>query len=95
MIELYQGKILPITLSENMAKELGKSLYEDVCIEGKAKWYTEDWMIAEFEAVRICEFRGTDPVTAFKNLAVAAKGKWDGVDAIDYVKALRSGGEKP
>lgn len=94
MIELYQGKTLPITLSENMAKELAKSLYEDVCIEGKAKWYTEDWMIAEFEAVRICEFRATDPVTAFKNLAVAAKGNWDGVDAIDYVKALRSGGEK-
>lgn len=94
MIELYQGRSLPINLSEDMAKQLAKRLYEDVCIEGKAKWNTEDWMIDEFEAVRICEFRATDPVKAFENLAVAAKGKWDGVDAIEYVKALRSEGEK-
>jgi len=94
IIELYQGKSLPINLSEDMAKELAKSLYEDVCIEGKAKWNTEDLMIAEFEAVRICEFRATDAVTAFKNLAAAAKGRWDRVDAIKYVEGLRSEGEK-
>ncbi|MCX5638244.1 MAG: hypothetical protein NTX52_11220 [Planctomycetota bacterium] len=90
---LYQGEILYITVSEAMAKELAKSLYEDVCIEGKAKWNTEDWTIAEFEGRRISEFRATDPVTAFQKLGEAAGGRWDGIDAIGYVKALRSEGE--
>jgi len=93
-IRLYQGDVLYIIVSEQMAKELARSLYEEVCIEGKAKWNTEDWTIEEFEGKRITKFRATDAVTAFKKLAEAAKGKWDRVDAIDYVRELRSGGEK-
>jgi len=92
-IQLYQGGILYITVSEAMAKELARSLYEDVCIEGRARWKTEDWTIAEFEGRRISEFRATDPVTAFQKLGAAAGGRWDGIDAIGYVKALRSEGE--
>jgi hypothetical protein len=89
-IQLYQGGTIFITLSEQMARELARSLYEDVCIEGIAKWNTDDWTIEEFYGTRVREFRATDPVEAFKNLAVAARGKWDGVDAIQYVKGLRS-----
>jgi len=93
-IRLYQGDVLYIIVSEQMAKELARSLYEEVCIEGRAKWNTEDWNIEEFEGKRITKFRATDAVTAFKKLTDAAKDKWDGVDAIEYVRALRSGGEK-
>lgn len=93
-IRLYQGDVLYIIVSEQMAKELARSLYEEVCIEGRAKWNTEDWNIEEFEGKRITKFRATDSVTAFKKLTDAAKDKWDGVDAIEYVRALRSGGEK-
>jgi len=89
-IQLYQGGTLFVTLSEQMARELARSLYEDVCIEGVAKWNTDDWTIEEFHGTRVREFRATDLVEAFKNLAVAARGKWDGVDAIQYVKGLRS-----
>jgi len=89
-IQLYQGGTLFVTLSEQMARELARRLYEDVCIEGVAKWNTDDWTIEEFHGTRVREFRATDPVEAFKNLAVAARGKWDGVDAIQYVKGLRS-----
>ncbi len=94
-IRLYQGDVLYITVSEAMAKELARSLYEDVCIEGRARWNTEDWTIAEFEGRRISEFRATDPVTAFQKLGAAAGGRWDGIDAIGYVKSLRSEGETP
>ncbi len=93
-IRLFQGKALFIALSEQMAKELAKSLYEEVCIEGIAKWDTEDWTIKEFQGMRVTKFIATDLVTAFKNLAAAAKGKWDGVDAMEYVKALRTEREK-
>ena len=89
-IRLYQGETLYIDLNEKMAKELGISLYEEVCIEGRAKWNTEDWTFKEFEGVRVTKFTASDPITAFKNLASAAKGRWDGVDAMEYVKALRS-----
>jgi hypothetical protein len=93
-IRLLQVETLYIELSEQMAKELGKSLYEEVCIEGRAKWNTEDWSIKEFQGMRVADFKATDMVTAFKNLAAAAKGKWDGVDAMEYVKSLRTEGEK-
>jgi hypothetical protein len=92
-IQLYQGEILYITVSEEIAKEIAKSLYEGVCIEGRARWNTEDWTIAEFEGWRISKFKATDPATAFRELEVAAGGRWDGIDAIGYVKALRSEGE--
>lgn len=35
-------------------------------------------------------YRLSNPVTAFKRLAKAAKGNWDGVDAAEYVKELRT-----
>ena len=93
-IRLYQGNTLYIVVSEQMAKELAKKLYEEVCVEGRAKWNTEDWTIEEFEGARVASFKAADPLTAFKNLSEAAKGKWKGVDAMEYIKALRSEGEK-
>ncbi len=93
-IRLYAGETLFIDLSEQIAKELAKSLYEEVCIEGIAKWNTEDWTIKEFQGMRVTVFKATDPITAFKNLANAARGRWDGVDAMEYVEGLRWEREK-
>jgi hypothetical protein len=92
-IQLYQGSNIFIAVSELMAKELAKSLYEHVCIEGKARWNPDDWTIEEFEGQRMLEFRNTDALTAFRNLSVGADNRWDGIDAIEYVKNLRCEGE--
>ncbi len=92
-IRLYHGGSLFIDVSEELAKELARSLYEEVCIEGTAKWNTEDWTIEEFKGKYISIFRPTDAASAFAELAKLAKGRWDGLDALDYVRTLRAEGD--
>jgi len=92
-IQLYQGGTLFIDVSEQIAKELARSLYEHVCIEGKARWNPDDWSFDKFEGLRVSEFKATDTLTAFHALAKAASGRWDGVDAVAYIKDLRSEGD--
>ena len=93
-IRLEAGGLLHISVSERMAKDLAVRLYELVCIEGTALWRTADWSLQDFTATRVLPFRSTDPADAFERLAEAAKGRWDGVDAIGYVRALRTEGEQ-
>lgn len=84
------GKILNVELSENDAKELAKRLYEEVILEGRVTWDIATWEIQRFRVSHIAPYRQTDPAIAFKELAEAAHGQWEGVDASEYVKALRS-----
>jgi hypothetical protein len=92
-IRLHLGGSLFIAVSEQLAKELAKNLYEHVCIEGRARWNPEDWSIEEFEGERVLEFKAPDVLTAFNELATAASGRWEGVDVVAYVEGLRSEGE--
>lgn len=82
-------KLLNVALSEELAKEVAKRLYEEVVLEGTATWSTETWEIESFRVSRVTDYRKTDPDLAFKELAEAAEGKWEGVDALDYVRGLR------
>lgn len=88
-IRLGQGGFLHIEISEEMAKELARSLYEEVCLEGEATWRTDDWKIERFKATKVTSFRKTDPLEAFVRLAEAANGRWDGVDVNKYLEELR------
>lgn len=82
-------QILNVTLSEELAKELGKRLYDEVVLEGSVTWDTQTWEIESFRVSRITDYRKTDPDLAFKELAEAAEGKWEEVDAAEYVRGLR------
>jgi hypothetical protein len=84
------GEILYADLSEEIAKELGKLLYEEVILEGAAVWDSATWQIQEFRISRVTAYRQTDPVLAFKELSEASHGKWGDVDAPEYVRSLRS-----
>jgi hypothetical protein len=84
------GKLLNVDLSEEVAKELAPRLYDDVVLEGHAIWNAESWEIEVFRVSRITEFRRTDPDLAFKELAEAARGRWEGVEAAKYVHTLRA-----
>ena len=89
-IRLFNGGTLYIDVSEQMARELARSLYEEVGIEGTATWQTDNWEIEDFKAIRITDYHSTDPKTAFEKLAEVSKGCWDGVDAEEFVRSLRA-----
>jgi hypothetical protein len=93
------GKEETITVSfpqeqQEMIKHLARHLYEVVGLEGYATWTTTDWKITNFQVQRILPFKPTSPDKAFSSLAEAAAGRWNDVDAEDYVRNLRSGDDE-
>jgi len=83
------SKLLNVDLSEEAAKELAKQLYEEVALEGTATWNADTWEIVDFRVSRVTPFRKVEPEAAFRELAVAAAGRWDEVDPVAYVEGLR------
>ena len=90
-IRLHTGELLYPDVSEVVAKELGKFLYDEVVVKATATWRTDTWQVTDLQIDSISPFRRVDPVLAFKELAEAAKGRWDEVDAKEYVARLRTG----
>jgi hypothetical protein len=84
------GRLLNPDVSEELAKQLGHRLYEEVVVEGTAKWDTRTWEMVDLVVTRIHEFNRVDPRLAMRELAEAANGAWDGVDAERYVDDQRS-----
>jgi hypothetical protein len=83
------GALLYASLSEEDAKALARRLYEEVVLEGRATWDAETWEIEDFRILGVSPYQTTDPVLAFKELAESARGRWDDVDAVEYVRKLR------
>lgn len=79
---------------EKMVVELAHRLYRDVGLVGVATWTPMDWKIAEFEVRKILPYEPIGAERAFKDLAEAAAGRWDDVDAVEYVRSLRSEDDK-
>jgi hypothetical protein len=81
---------ISVEVSEELAKELGQHLYEDVAIEGEAIWRVSDWKIEAFRARRVLSYQPAPAAHAFEELATASNGRWDEIDAGEYVRRLRS-----
>ena len=89
-LRLHTGELLYPDISEVVAKELGKHLYEEVVVKATATWRTDTWQVIDLQIDSISSFRRVDPVLAFRELTEAAKGRWDEVDAKEYVDRLRA-----
>jgi len=87
------GELLYVDVSESIAKALGRMLYEEVVLEGNATWDAETWKIIDFKINEVTDFTRTAPHKAMEELAKAAKGRWEGVDAVEYVRHIRGDGE--
>ena len=70
-------------------------LYEDIVVSGDVTWRSSDWQIESFVIRTITRFHRVDPLTAFHELAVAAEGHWDRVDAVDSSRNWRGDGANP
>lgn len=83
------GKLFYPRLTKDIARELAKRLYETVVLEGRATWRTDTWEVIDFQVTSISSYRPSSPNLAFEKLAQAAQGRWDDVDALEYVRDLR------
>lgn len=83
------GRLLNIDLSEEVAKQLAPRLYEDVVLEGQATWNVESWEVVHFRVSHVTDYAGGDPERGFRELAAAAAGQWDKIEAADYVRDIR------
>jgi hypothetical protein len=87
------GELLYVAVSEEIARALGRRLYDEVALEGTATWDAETWKILDFRITRATDFTRVEPHKAMEELAQTAGGHWDGVDALEYVRRLRGYGE--
>lgn len=84
------GRIEHLLCSEDLAHRAARRLYEHVVLDADVVWDSETWEVIEYlRATRLAPYRKVDAATAFKNLAAAAGGAWDGVDARKVVASLR------
>jgi hypothetical protein len=82
-------KNLHVRVTEEIAKSVAKRLYDEVVLEGNAFWRAEDWHLETMEAIAVTEFKRLPLPVAFERLAKASKGRWEEIDASEYVHRLR------
>lgn len=83
------GPLLHLNLSEGLAKQLGKRLYEEVLLHGTASWDANSWELVAFRVEKITEFERIAPSSAFRELSDLAGDTWDKVDVLEFVKSQR------
>jgi hypothetical protein len=92
-LRLIQGSLLNIKVSEEMARELGRHLYDEIVLTGIATWRTDTWTIIDFKIKSISKFDRVAPAVAFRELAEAAGDALDHVDAWELVQQGCDGDE--
>ena len=88
------GNPITVDLTHDQAKDLGRRLYEEVGLHGDARWNGDTHQLDSFTVRRVLTYEKTDILAAFQELAEAAEGRWDGIDAAKVVKNLRSERQK-
>ena len=94
-VVLVGGGSLTISLADKeMAKDLGRRLFTEVCLEGDATWDTGaslgDWPILEFHATNfVREYAATEIDEAIGRISAASPSAWEGVDVEAYLDELR------
>ena len=86
---------LHVRVTEEIAKKLAKCLYEKVVVKGEAKWRPDDRHIEHMRGTNVSDFKPLPLPLALEKLAEASRGRWDNVDASEYVHSLREGRENP
>lgn len=84
-----RATLLHVDVSENLARELGSRLYEDVVLSGEATWNSYSWEIVSFTVASISPYESTPVDVSFRQLAEVSREAWDGVDANAFVREQR------
>lgn len=94
MFETLSGKTVYCDASEEVAKKLAHRLYGRVQLDGRATWDPDGWTLEEFEIQSASELH-LEPRTRIMQELSDAVGEFyeDIEDPVEYVAAVRSGGE--
>jgi hypothetical protein len=88
-LRLSNHRLLHVEVTELVARELGKRLYDEIVLSGVAEWDATDGEIRAFKVQAVTAFRAVPVDVAFKELAAASRGRWDGIDAESFVRGVR------
>lgn len=77
---------------EDLAKQIGARLYQQVVIHGEAKWFVSTKKLADFKVTKLGAFSQleSDPGTAIASLTDAIGRHWQGIDPEAYLREERS-----
>ncbi len=86
---LKDDRLLHVAISETLARELAKRLYDVVLLEGQATWSAETWEVKDFKVTGVQPYQKMPVSNAFGELREASSGRWEGIDAVARVAELR------
>lgn len=66
--------------SNDLARRLGKHLYEEIVVSGTAVWLHQSWRIYKFNVTDFSQPRLADPATMISEFRDAGLKAWDDVD---------------
>jgi hypothetical protein len=84
---LGDGTVVRLVAPKTLIKQLGTNLYDEVGVNGTAKWDSATNVPFQMDVSSIQNFSDGDP---FERLARVAGDHWEGVDPEKYVSDLRS-----
>ncbi|MDD5302414.1 MAG: hypothetical protein PHS14_04820 [Elusimicrobia bacterium] len=75
--------------SEEIAKDLGKRLYEWVGVEGSVTWRSSDLAAASFRIAKILPYREENLSEGFRELAALIGPTWANLNVMDTLEEIR------
>lgn len=90
MLELHNGNIIYCGIPENLAKDLGRKLYEVVIFSGLAVWDEENIAIEDFTITEFKDAPKEDPLVALRQIRDLVGSTFDDIpNVIEYVNNIR------
>ncbi len=83
-------RLLHVEVTEPIAKQLAKNLYENVAITGEVWWDASSWEIVRLKAHRVANFQAGSISETFREMAEIIGDRWSNVDAEQFVASIRS-----
>jgi hypothetical protein len=81
-IQLEGQKSIAITITEELAKDLAKRLYDVVGFKGQAKWLIDDYSIQEFKLLDFIEYEPEPYVKTFEELSDLVGIYWKDIEKV-------------
>jgi hypothetical protein len=92
-LRLPDGSSVYCEVTKEQARELGKRLYQPVCVVGTATWRLPTYIIEAFRLHKVTDYEDTPPSVAISELARVLAPHWADVDdVVAEVERLRHGG---
>jgi hypothetical protein len=89
------GKMVSVRATNDVVRELAQRLYGTVVLDGDATWDTDTGELLRFRLLSVLPTpKPGGAVAAFRALREAYGAAWDGVDADEYVRRMRSPDEE-